>query len=105
MADPDPKTVQVQVANARPEDVGKGVARVSRKVLQALGMQQGDPIEIASQRHTAALALPPYPEDEDLEIIRLDGLQRANAGVTAGVLVEVRRAVLRTATRVTFAPA
>ncbi|MBN8928395.1 MAG: AAA family ATPase [Rhodospirillales bacterium 69-11] len=105
MADPDPKTVQVQVANARPEDVGKGVARVSRKVLQALGMQQGDPIEIASQRHTAALALPPYPEDEDLEIIRLDGLQRANAGVTAGERVEVRRAVLRTATRVTFAPA
>ena len=99
------KGVQVQVANARPQDVGKGVARVSRKTLQALGMQEGEPIEIIGQRHTAAIAVPPYPDDEDLEIIRLDGLQRANAGVTAGERIEVRHAQVRPAVRVTFAPA
>ena len=105
MADTETKGTQVQVANARSEDVGKGVARVSRKLMQALGMQQGDPIEIVGKRHTAAIAVPPYPEDEDLEIIRLDGLQRANAGVTAGERIEVRPAQVRTATRVTLAPA
>ena len=105
MSDADSKGTQVQVANARPEDVGKGVARLSRKVMQALGVQQGDPLEIIGQRHTAALALPPYPEDEDLEIIRLDGLQRANAGVTAGERIEIRAAQARTASRVTLAPA
>ncbi|MBI0534755.1 AAA family ATPase [Roseomonas sp. KE2513] len=105
MSEADSKGTQVQVANARPEDVGKGVARVSRKVMQALGVQQGDALEIIGQRHTAALALPPYPEDEDLEIIRLDGLQRANAGVTAGERIEIRAAGARTATRVTLAPA
>jgi transitional endoplasmic reticulum ATPase len=105
MAEAEPTGVQVQVANARPEDVGKGTARVSRKTLQALGMQQGEALEISGKRHTAALVLPPYPEDEDLEIIRLDGLQRGNAGVTAGERIEVRRAQVRAATRVTLAPA
>jgi transitional endoplasmic reticulum ATPase len=101
----EPKGAQVQVASARPEDVGKGVARISRKVMQSLGMQQGDVLEIVGQRHTAAIAITPYAEDEDLEIIRLDGLQRANAGVTAGERIEVRRVQARPATRVTVAPA
>lgn len=105
MADAEPKGMQVQVANARPEDVGKGVARIGRRVLQALGIREGDPLEIIGQRHTAALAVPPYPEDEAIEIIRLDGLQRANAGVTGGDHVEVRRAEVKAAKRVTLAPA
>jgi transitional endoplasmic reticulum ATPase len=105
MADMEPRGAQVQVASARPEDVGKGVARISRKVMQSLGMQQGDVLEIVGQRHTAAIAITPYAEDEDLEIIRLDGLQRANAGVTAGERIEVRRVQARPATRVTVAPA
>jgi transitional endoplasmic reticulum ATPase len=105
MAEAEPTGVQVQVANARPEDVGKGAARVSRKTLQALGMQPGEALEIIGKRHTAAIVVPPYPEDEDLEIIRLDGLQRGNAGVTAGERIEVRRAQIRAATRVTLAPA
>jgi transitional endoplasmic reticulum ATPase len=41
MSDPEQKAMQVQVANARPEDVGKGVARLSRRVMQSLGIQQG----------------------------------------------------------------
>jgi len=47
----------------------------------------------------------PYTEDEGLEIIRVDGLQRANAGVGSGDFVEVRRAESHPATRVVFAPA
>jgi transitional endoplasmic reticulum ATPase len=46
-----------------------------------------------------------YPEDEGLEVIRLDGLQRANAGVGSGDHVQVDRAESRPATRVVFAPA
>lgn len=98
MAEAEAKGVQVQVANARPEDVGKGVARISRKAMQAMGVREGDALEIAGKRHTAAIAMQPYPED-------LDGLQRANAGVSAGEHIEIRRAELRTATRVTLAPA
>ena len=105
MAEAEARGVQVQVANARPEDVGKGVARLSRAVMQTIGVREGDALEIAGQRHTAALVLSPAPEDEGLEIIRLDGLERANAGVSAGERVEVRRAQARPAGRVTIAPA
>ena len=105
MTDAESKGVQVQVANARPEDVGKGLARISRKAVKALDLGPGDVLELVGQRHTAVIAAPPYPEDEDLEIIRLDGLQRANAGVSAGERIDVRRAQARPATRVTLAPA
>jgi transitional endoplasmic reticulum ATPase len=105
MAEPEPKGIQVQVANARPEDVGKGVVRVSLAVMQSLGVRTGEAVEIIGRRHTAAIAVPPYEEDEGLEIIRLDGLQRANAGVTAGERLEIRRADVRPAARVTLAPA
>ncbi|MBO0710132.1 MAG: CDC48 family AAA ATPase [Acetobacteraceae bacterium] len=105
MAEPEAKGAHVQVANARPEEVGKGVARVSRATFQALGMQPGEAIEIIGKRHTAAVAVTSYPEDEQLEIIRLDGLQRGNAGVAAGEKIEVRRAQTRPASRITFAPA
>lgn len=104
MAD-DGQVVRLQVANARPEDAGRGVARVSQKVLADLGLQEGQPLEIIGKRHTTAIAIAPYAEDEGLNIVRLDGLQRVNAGVGSGDLVEIKRADVRPATRVVLAPA
>ncbi len=97
--------VKLQVAGAKPQDVGTGTARVPRSVLQGLGLRDGDVIEIAGKRQTAALALSPYPEDEGLEVLRLDGLQRGNAGVSIGDHVEVRRAESKPARKVQLAPA
>jgi transitional endoplasmic reticulum ATPase len=97
--------VQLQVAAAQRQDFGKGVARLSSKAQRTLGLGQGDVVEIVCKRSTAAIALPPYPEDEGLNIVRLDGLMRANAGTGIGDQVEVRRAELRPATRVVLAPA
>lgn len=99
------KNSKLQVANARPEDSGRGLARLSREFMAAHGLQQGDVVEIAGKRTTAARAVDPYPEDEGLEVIRLDGLQRANAGAGAGDHVEVRKAISAPAKRVVFAPA
>ncbi len=50
-------------------------------------------------------AVGPYPEDEGLELLRIDGLQRANAGVGSGDFVEFRKIESKPATRVVFAPA
>ena len=97
--------VRTQVAGARPQDVGKSVARVGRRVLEALGIDEGDVVEVVGKRATAALALPPYPDESAVDQVRLDGLQRANAGVGIGDAVEVRRAEVRPARRVTVAPA
>jgi transitional endoplasmic reticulum ATPase len=106
MADNEPGTDnRIQVANARPEDAGRGIARLGQPVMARLGITEGDPVEIIGKRHTAALAVRSYPEDEGLNLIRLDGLQRVNAGVGSGDYVELRRAEPRQASRVVLAPA
>ncbi|WP_033920526.1 CDC48 family AAA ATPase [Sphingomonas sp. 37zxx] len=103
--DEDSRTRKLQVANARSEDSGRGVAHLPRAHMTALGLLEGDVIEIVGKRVTPARAVLPYAEDEGLEILRLDGLQRANAGVGSGDFVEVRKVESKPATRVVLAPA
>lgn len=96
---------KLQVANARPEDSGRGLARMSRATMAALELAEGDVVEITGKRTTAARAVAPYKEDEGLELLRIDGLQRANAGVGSGDFVTISKAESRPAQRVVFAPA
>jgi transitional endoplasmic reticulum ATPase len=96
----DKGTVRLQVAAARQEESGRGVARMPRSAFQALGITEGDPVEVEGKRVTAAVALPAYDEDEALEVVRLDGLLRANADTSSGEHVTIRRAEARPATRV-----
>ena len=105
MADAETMMRRVQVANLPPADSGRGVARLPVKLMTEMGLTEGDVIEIVGKRSTAARAIRPYGDDEGLDILRLDGLQRANAGVGSGDFVEVRKAVSKPATRVVFAPA
>jgi transitional endoplasmic reticulum ATPase len=99
------KSRKVQVASLPPADSGRGFARLADKLMDEMGLNEGDVIEIVGKRSTAARAIRPYGEDENIDIIRLDGLQRANAGVGSGDYVEVRKAESKPATRVVFAPA
>jgi transitional endoplasmic reticulum ATPase len=99
------KAVRLQVAAARQDESGQGIARLPKSAMGALGITEGDVIAIQGKRATAARAVLAYPEDEGLEVIRLDGLQRANAGVGSGDHVQVSKAESRAASRVVFAPA
>ncbi|MEO6114249.1 MAG: CDC48 family AAA ATPase [Sphingomicrobium sp.] len=109
MADTDTiektKTVKLQVASLPPADSGRGLARVPAKVMASLGLSEGDVIEIEGKRVTAARAIRPFHEDDALDILRIDGLQRANAGAGSGDFVEIRKAKSKPATKVVFAPA
>jgi transitional endoplasmic reticulum ATPase len=105
MADAEQQTHKLQVANAKPEESGHGLARLPRKIMAALGLADGDTVEIIGKRNTPARALQPYPEDEGLDVVRLDGLMRINAGVSTGEMVEIRRADSKPAQKVIFAPA
>jgi transitional endoplasmic reticulum ATPase len=105
MADSETNQQRLQVANARPEDSGHGIARLPRAVMASLGVQQGDVIEIIGKRTTAARAVLPYEEDDGLQVVRLDSLLRINAGTGTGEFVEVKKAESKPAKRVVFAPA
>jgi len=99
------KSRKVQVASLPPADSGRGFARLPDRLMDELDLSEGDVIEIIGKRSTAARAIRPYGEDEGIDIIRLDGLQRANAGVGSGDFVEVRKAESKVANRIVFAPA
>jgi len=105
MADEEKQPTRLQVATMRPEDSGRGLARLPRRLMAQLGLGEGDVIEVAGKRATPARAVAPYPEDEGLDIIRLDGLQRANAEIGSGDFVTIRKAESKPAQRVVFAPA
>jgi transitional endoplasmic reticulum ATPase len=96
--------VRLQVARAMPQDVGRGTARLGPEALHTLGRTEGSVIEIVGTRNTAAIALRLPFEDRKLPLLRIDGLQRANAGVSIGDQVEVRPAVAKPAEHITMAP-
>ena len=83
----DEKTMSLRVAKAIPSDVGHGRARISGE--NDLGLKPGDIVEIkGDKRSTAAIYWRSRPEDTKMEIIRVDGIIRKNAGVSLGDRVD-----------------
>ena len=102
----DKKEIELTVAEARRQkDVGKNVARISKRSMKELGVKQGDIIEIEGEKRSGAIVRTNYREDEGLDIIRLDGLERKNTGISIGEKVKVRKAEVKEADRITIAPA
>ncbi|MBY5538253.1 CDC48 family AAA ATPase [Rhizobium leguminosarum] len=101
----DHQAISLQVANMRPQDAGASIARLAVSGMEQLGVREGDLIELVGKRHTAAIVMRPYDDDAGLNLIRLDGLLRVNAGVSSGDHIEVRKADAKAATKVVVAPA
>ncbi|NPA05546.1 MAG: CDC48 family AAA ATPase, partial [Crenarchaeota archaeon] len=95
----------LRVAEAKQKDVGRSRVRIDVGIMRMIDVEPGDIVEIEGRRKTAAIAWPSYPEDQGLDIIRMDGLIRKNAGVSIGEKVIVRKADVRPATVVKLAPA
>jgi transitional endoplasmic reticulum ATPase len=96
--------VQLRVGDARQRDVGRGIARIDQKTMQKLGISAGDVIEIVGKRTTSAIAWPAYSEDQNRDLLRIDGFSRKNAGVAINEYVLVRPAKVKTALSITLAP-
>ena len=96
--------IQLKVEDARQRDVYRGIARIDQQTMKKLGISAGDVIEIVGKRNTAAIAWPAYSEDQNRNIIRIDGFTRKNAGVAMHELVIIRSAKVTNATTVVLAP-
>ncbi len=96
--------IQLRVGDARQRDVGRGIARIDQRTMQKLGISAGDVIEIVNKRTTSAIAWPAYSEDQNRDIIRIDGFTRKNAGVAINEYVVLRPAKVKTALAITLAP-
>jgi transitional endoplasmic reticulum ATPase len=96
--------VQLRVGDARQRDVGRGIARIDQRTMQKLGISAGDVIEICGKRTTSAIAWPAYSEDQNRDILRIDGFSRKNAGVAINEYVVVKPAKVKNALSITLAP-
>jgi transitional endoplasmic reticulum ATPase len=96
--------VQLHVGDARQRDVGRGIARIDQRTMQKLGISAGDVVEIVGKRTTSAIAWPAYSEDQNRDMIRIDGFTRKNAGVAINEYVMIRPAKVKSALTLTLAP-
>jgi len=87
------------------EEAGRGIVRIDSSNMHKLGIKEFDVVEIEGTRKTAAIAVRAYPADVGLNIIRMDGIVRRNAGSGVGEYVKVRKADVKEAKSVTIAPA
>lgn len=102
---PESGEVELRVAEALQQDVGKGIIRMDKELLSKIGVAPGDIVEIIGKRTTGAIVGQAYPADVGLEIVRMDGLTRSNAGTSIGETVTIRHIRIRIAKKVVLAPA
>ena len=98
------KTLELKVAEALQNDVGRGLVRIDSKARKELDVSTGDIVELKGKRSTAALVWQAHPQDEGLNIVRMDGYLRQNTGVGLGDKIVVKKAELKEAKKVVLAP-
>ena len=102
------ENVKLRVGEVPPnaqQDVGKGIVRIDSKIMEELGIREGDAVLIEGDRETVGRAARSYPADKGLGIARMDGYTRKNAGTSLGENVQVEKAELQEADKITLAPA
>jgi transitional endoplasmic reticulum ATPase len=87
------------------EEFGRGIVRLDTKSMSKLGVKEGDVVELQGKNVTGAIAVRAYPADVGLNVVRMDGITRRNAGIGVGETIKVSRAEPRDARRVVVAPA
>ncbi|MCD6428864.1 MAG: CDC48 family AAA ATPase, partial [Desulfurococcales archaeon] len=97
--------IELRVETARQRDVGKKIARISRRHMNALGISYGDFIEVEGPKGSVILQVwPAYKDDEAKDVIRIDGYAREAIGAAVGEYVRVRKAKVEKGTKVILAP-
>jgi len=87
------------------EEAGRGIVRIDSGTMNKLGVREGDVVEIDGGKKTVAIAVRAYPADVGLNIVRMDGITRKNAGSAVGEYTKIKKADVKEAKKVVLAPA
>ncbi len=96
--------LRLKVAEADKREVGRGIARINERHIKEIGVSYGDIVQIVGRRTTSAVVGSAFPSDMHLDIVRIDGIVRHNAGTTLGDYVEITRARWNEARKVILTP-
>ena len=97
-------TLELKVAEASPDDAGKGWARISPDHMRTLNSTLGDIIEISASKKTVARLTGTIGDAAAAHIIRIDGITRSNAQANLGELVQIRKLPRKTAVTILVTP-
>jgi transitional endoplasmic reticulum ATPase len=97
-------TIRLRVAEAKHRDVGKRRARIESVSMHHLAIEPGEVIEIIGKRNTAVTAWPADEEEKEIDVIRIDGQTRKNAGVGLNDLLAVKKIESKPARSVVLMP-
>jgi transitional endoplasmic reticulum ATPase len=97
-------SLDLKVAEAYADDVGKGYARLDPEDIKSLGAVLGDVVEITGEKTTVARITGTLPELRGKRVIQFDGITRENAKASVGGTVKVRKALRKTAITVIITP-
>jgi len=100
----DTAVLTLRVAEAKPRDVGRGIARLDPHDLEKIGAEVGDILQVEGKRKTAAKVMPAYPEDRGKSLIQMDGLLRGNAQVSLDEKVTVQKTSFLPADKIVLNP-
>lgn len=97
-------SIKLTVLPAKKRDINRNIARLEKIIMDELGIEVGDVIEIKKNGSTAGIAWPSDPKDHRHKIIRIDKRLRSNIGAKEGDEVEVAKAEVKIANSIELVP-
>ncbi len=99
-----PKSIFLKVDEAFQNDIGRGIARIDSAAKESLNLSTGDVIKLTGKKSALAIVWQTHPDDENLNLIRIDGILRQNAGVGIGDNVSIEKVEISDAKKIILAP-
>ncbi|MFX1417345.1 MAG: CDC48 family AAA ATPase [Promethearchaeota archaeon] len=97
------KNIKLRIERLEKSRSGRSLCYIDQDMMLDLGLNTGDIIEIRGKKKTTGIAVSSV-QDRGTGIIRLDGLQRLNAGATIGEYVSVQLAEVYPAIEIELTP-
>ena len=99
------KDILLRTAESRQRDVGRGRVRINDANMRKIDISPGDIVELSfKNKKIGATAWLAYKEDQNSDIIRIDGIIRRNLSVRLNENIIVRKANAKIAEKVTLIP-
>jgi transitional endoplasmic reticulum ATPase len=96
--------VNLKVAEAFQNDIGRGIARIDSKAKSELGVSTGDIIKLTGKKPALAIVWQAHQDDEGIDMIRMDGILRQNVGIGLGEKVRIEAVATKPAKKILLAP-
>jgi transitional endoplasmic reticulum ATPase len=100
---PNKKVAKLRIERLEKSRSGRSLCYIDQQVMIDLSLNTGDIIEIRGKKKTTGIAVA-NSNDRGNNVIRLDGLQRLNAGATIGEFVTIQLAEVYAAIEIELTP-